>query len=122
MTLDQIKRYKNCDAPYISEIIKALYESNFDLDWLRIRRPSTSSNTSGIPKPTLVSHGRMTSHSPGISAPRNMTRVGYKTREEGRLSPLGAFGRGHRRIQPIVTWLARFGGFSNLRFDIEVVQ
>jgi hypothetical protein len=131
ITLDQIERNEDYGAPYISQITQPLYKSNFDLDGLRyvfvtnvknketlqfIKRQLYNEANTGLTWPDDIAQPWEigTSEYDALLGTRLGKMVAYFL--------LGAFGRGTRRIQRIVTWPARVGGFANLRFDVGVVR
>ncbi|KAJ5377039.1 hypothetical protein N7509_013925 [Penicillium cosmopolitanum] len=131
ITLDQIERNEDYGAPHISQITQALYQSNFDLDGLRYAFVTNVKNTETL---QFIKRQLYNEANTGLTWPNDIAQpweigtseydalLGTRIGKMVAYFLLGAFGRGTRRIQRIVTWPARVGGFANLRFDVEVVR
>jgi hypothetical protein len=124
--IDLIARFKEAHPPQISEITQAIYRRDFDVDGLRHIFITSVQNTetknvvrqiySKINRPSWPMR------SWDIGTPEYDALLGSRLGKLTAYLILGAFPRGSRRIQRIVTARdSRREDAPNLRFDIEVI-
>lgn len=120
--LEDVNRPEGSQFPFISEITKAIYEKDFNIDTLRyvfvteIANPGTRGFIIGVLWPNNTENPRvMASHTPEFEV-----LLGTPIGNIVAYLVLNAFARGTRRITRIVLWHDAQAN-PHLRFDIERV-
>jgi hypothetical protein len=121
--LEDVNRPRGSGFPYISEITKAIYEKDFNIDTLRyvfvtdVANPITRGFIIGVLWPSNTANPRVI----GPETPEFQVILGTPIGKIVAYLILNAFARGTRRIARIVLWHDIYAS-PHLRFDIEQIQ